>query len=622
MRSRATVGFAVCAFSLPPTLAEPSHHSPPPAVVANDNRVPAGHLKNGVLELRLELRDGVWYPEADSGGHRDVYVFAEEGRPPQNPGPLIRVPQGTQIHARIRNTLAVATKVYGLHQHPGDSADAVGLAPGESRDVQFATGEPGTYMYWAATSGHSLDTRANAETMLSGAFVVDSVGAKPNDRIFVLSLWSNGTIDSEIPSINGKSWPYDEHLTYTRGDTIHWRVINPTNSEHAMHLHGFYFDLDAEGDGEHYARYAGDQRRKEVTEFIQEGHVFAMTWTPDRTGNWLFHCHMVAHMSPPSALPPPAMEAAAYSPGHDHAAMMGGLVLGITVLPPAHAAPPPVAANATHKLQLLISENPAKIPLYTLQVNDPAMTTPAASATPPRPNLLGPPIVLTRGEAAEIEVKNQTTTPTSIHWHGMEIESYYDGVVGWTGTDQHLSPAIAPGDSFAVRMTPPRAGTFIYHTHWHDARQIRNGVYGPLIVLEPGQKYDPEHDRTLIFGVGQYAPFGYALLINGYPQPNPVTLRVGTRYRLRLINITSNVVDMRVRLTTDGGPVQWTIVAKDGADFPPAQLKSSTADMWLTVGEAYDVEYEATSPGLLKLEGWEVAYPKTVVMPLDFVAAK
>lgn len=173
-----------------------------------------------------------------------------------------------------------------------------------------------------------------------------------------------------------------------------------------------------------------------------------------------------------------------------------------------------------------------------------------------------------------------------------------------------------------VRMTPPRAGTFIYHTHWHDPLQIRNAVYGPLIVLEPGQKYDPEHDRTFVFGAGVYPPFGYLLLANGHPEPGPVTLNVGTRYRLRLINITANIVDMRVRLTSNDAPVQWTIIAKDGADLPPAQLKTSTADMWLTVGETYDVEYQAASPALAKLEAWEASYPKEVLVPLRFVASK
>ena len=43
-----------------------------------------------------------------------------------------------------------------------------------------------------------------------------------------------------------------------------------------------------------------------------------------------------------------------------------------------------------------------------------------------------------------------------------------------------------PGQSFIVRITPPRAGTFIYHTHWHDEAQLAGGLYGPLLVMEPG----------------------------------------------------------------------------------------------------------------------------------------
>ena len=171
-------------------------------------------------------------------------------------------------------------------------------------------------------------------------------------------------------------------------------------------------------------------------------------------------------------------------------------------------------------------------------------------------------------------------------------------------------------------MTPPRAGTFIYHTHWHDPGQLLNGIYGPLIVLEPGQKYDPEHDRTFVFSVGKYAPFGFLLLINGTPQPDPIEMQTGTRYRLRLINITDDGVDLRVRLRTDDAPVQWKIIAKDGADLPAAQLKSSNADMIITVGETYDVEYQADSPSVANLQIWFVEFPAPVVVPLKFSAPK
>jgi FtsP/CotA-like multicopper oxidase with cupredoxin domain len=591
--------------------------------MANDNRTPAGQLKNGVLNLLLEIRAGVWYPEEEGGGHREVYAFAEEGRAPQSSGPLIRVPQGTQIHATVHNTLPLAAKIYGLHRHSGDQKDTVTLAPSETRELQFLAGEPGTYLYWATTSDKSLEDRDGAETLLSGAFVVDAPEGKPDDQIFVIGTWKkvleDGTFE-EIPSINGKSWPYTERLTYKIGQTTHWRVINPTLFEHAMHLHGFHFKVDGVGDGERYERYSEEQRRLAVTEPIPIGHVFEMTWTPDRAGNWLFHCHMLVHMVPSNALHPEGVQPAADSPAHDHSAGMGGLVIGITVLPDTNPARASVAASTARKLQLVISEHPGKIPLYQLQVND--SKVPAVPEKDKPPALLGPPIFLTRGEATEIEVKNLTTNPTAIHWHGMELESYYDGVPGWTGSGQQTTPAIAPGTSFVARMTPPHAGTYIYHTHWHDETQLLNGLYGPLIVLEPGQKFDPELDRIIVFSEGQYAPFGYLLLVNGHPEPNPLELHAGTRYRLRFINITDEAEDLRVRLTNKNVPAQWKVIARDGVDLPPAQLRTSAADMEITVGETYDVEYQADAPGLADLLIWQPRFPSQVTLPLKFLAAK
>jgi manganese oxidase len=605
--------------------ASPGDSSLPP-VMANDNRTPAGQLKNGILELRLELREGVWYPEDESGAHRDVYAFAEAGHVLQSSGPLIRVPQGTEIHATIHNTLPLTAKIYGLHRHPGDPKDAVNLASGETRELRFLAGEPGTYLYWGTTSGKtSVELRADAETMLSGAFVIDAPGAKPDDRIFVLGIWTKDPaegFDGQIASINGKSWPYTERLTLRLGETVHWRVINPTGDDHAMHLHGFYFTVDGEGDGEHYESYSEKQQYRAVTEHVDPGHVFEMTWTPDRAGNWLFHCHMLTHMSPAKVLAPEEGRAAAYSSAtlHDHSMGMGGLVLGITVLPGTTFKPSSVAETTARKLQLVISDNPEKIPLYKLEVNDPMRPVPSDKKE--SSSLLGPAIVLTRGEATEIEVKNLSSNPTVIHWHGIQLESYYDGVAGWTGSGQQTTPSIAPGTSFIAHMSPPRAGTFIYHTHWHDSAQLLNGLYGPLIVLEPGQKYDPEHDRTFVFSGGVYAPFGYLLLVNGHPQPDPVELHTATRYRLRLINITDSGANLRVRLMNKGVPVQWTVIAKDGADLPPTQLKTSTADMGITVGETYDVEYQAETPGLADLEIRQPSFPTPVTLPLQFVESK
>jgi FtsP/CotA-like multicopper oxidase with cupredoxin domain len=77
-------------------------------------------------------------------------------------------------------------------------------------------------------------------------------------------------------------------------------------------------------------------------------------------------------------------------------------------------------------------------------------------------------------------VVNQLRQSTSIHWHGVELESYYDGVPGWGAKDNELTPVIKPGGSFIARFTPPRAGTFMYHTHLNDEAQLSGGLYGPL----------------------------------------------------------------------------------------------------------------------------------------------
>src|SRR5262249_2126413 len=156
----------------------------------------------------------------------------------------------------------------------------------------------------------------------------------------------------------------------------------------------------------------------------------------------------------------------------------GELVMGITVsggnthvVPATLALPPPAAER-----HLYIRERPAS--LY--EPTGPGFFLEGVSK---EVELVGPPLVITRGERTAITVHNELKEATAVHWHGLEIESYYDGVPLWDGTAQHAAPYIAPGHSFTAYMTPPRAGTFIYHTHWNDVRQLTGGLYGALLVL-------------------------------------------------------------------------------------------------------------------------------------------
>ena len=151
-----------------------------------------------------------------------------------------------------------------------------------------------------------------------------------------------------------------------------------------------------------------------------------------------------------------------------------------------------------------------------------------------------------------------------------------------------------------ARMTPPRAGTFIYHTHWHDPSQLTNGIYGPLLVLPPGEKFDPSLDLTFVFSIGDFGALQEIALINGTPQSKTLQLQAGRDYRFRFINISTNNQGMQVSLRGINGPVEWLNIAKDGADLPAQAARPTKAQLTITVGETYDVRFStATQQDLL-----------------------
>ena len=155
-------------------------------VAPNDNRVAAGTLRGGELTLRLEARRARWSPDRDKGPSLVMPMFAEEGRQPQNPGPLIRVPAGTRIRVSVRNALGDSTLVvYGLNTRPSALTDTIQIPPGATREHTFAAGVPGTYFYWGSTTHQPMAGRSGMDSQLHGAFIVDSAGVTPpSDRIF------------------------------------------------------------------------------------------------------------------------------------------------------------------------------------------------------------------------------------------------------------------------------------------------------------------------------------------------------------------------------------------------------------------------------------------------------
>ncbi|HXI34187.1 MAG TPA: multicopper oxidase domain-containing protein [Gemmatimonadales bacterium] len=570
-----------------------------PTIAANDNRTAAGFQREGRATVQLVAQRGMWHPESERGPGLVIFALGEDGRRLQNPAPLLRVAAGTLMTVTLRNELADTLVMHGLAEHPLAADDPWVVPPGAIAERTFPAGAAGTYLYWGTTGRHSLAKRKAVESQLSGAFVVDSQPGRPADRVFVIGVWIDSLtvgherVEQEVPTINGKMFPFTDDLTFTVGDSIRWRWINASDRTHPMHLHGFYYRVDAEGDGRVDTNYAAEAQRMVVTETLLSGATMAMTWGPERPGNWVFHCHVLWHVA--------HFETLAAPPGESHgqaSERMSGLVLMLHVRPGA-GAPPPVATAEPQRLRLVAQARPGvygSAPGYGFALQE--GTEPARDSI----RIPGPPLVLTRGRPVEITVVNHLPEATAVHWHGIELDSYYDGVPNMSGDAAHVMRSIAPGDSFLVRFTPPRAGTFMYHTHIHDPLQLQSGMYGPILVLEPGAKYDPSSDHVLLFS--DAGPGGDTLpapLFNGRYVPDTLELAAGRAHRLRFIIIPA-AGDAEMQLTDDSGLVTWRALAKDGRDLPERSRTVRAARQYMAVGETYDYELPARTPGLLHVQ--------------------
>jgi FtsP/CotA-like multicopper oxidase with cupredoxin domain len=419
-------------------------------ILANDNRRPAGIVEHGTLTLRLRAARGQWQPEGHNGPALTVDAFGEERGALTVPAPLIRVTEGTLVDVSIRNDLDVPIRVLGLCTRDGGACAPLDVEPDSTGRVHFISGQAGTYHYWATSMGAPVPFRE-----LAGAFIIDPAsGQAAPDRIFVITEWTSLTaaqlaevVTADDASerflalrpaftfvINGLSWPATERLVYRRGEVARWRVINLSSQRHPMHLHGFYFTVTQQGDGRRDAPVANGEGTRVVTHLLPSGGTLSLEWTPEREGNWLFHCHIMSHVSPARRLG--AFPSSSHAPhgahhnpaGPDPALGMACMVMGITVLPSYDGAKALGAAGPIRQVTMVIGAGRSstdRAPTMGVAVADAQVPDLAAPVRSP-----GPPLVLRRGEPVEITVVNRLTEATSIHWHGLELESYYDGVHG------------------------------------------------------------------------------------------------------------------------------------------------------------------------------------------------
>jgi FtsP/CotA-like multicopper oxidase with cupredoxin domain len=519
------------------------------------------------------------------------------------------------IHATIYNSLPDSTiTVFGFQERPGSKSDSLFLLPGASTTIRFSAGKPGTYFY-SIVLGKGVSLEIAEEEQLAGAFIIDPREGSPPDRIFVMNIFST-PVDETFPptkwleflTINGKSWPHTEAFQFSVGDTVRWRIINASKRGHPMHLHGFYYDVLSIGDELTDTVYSPESKRKVVTETMRGQNTMVMEWVTMRPGRWLFHCHLSGHISPEIRLP-----GSAEVDKDDANEHMAGLVIGINIL--------------DGKTDLISKGEPKELTLYAHQYDSTAKSKNGFSlsatfdSTLNFPNSPGPLLLLNQYQTTYITLENHLSFPTSVHWHGLEIDSWSDGVPEWSSSDGRYSPSVFPGEKFTYKLSAMRPGSFIYHSHLDDIYQLTSGLYGPMIVLGENEIYHPETDHVYIVNHRTPGPKSSDdMELNGTTIQPRVFTTVGVTHRLRLMNIAPSG-DAKIYVKKNNTKIAIRHIAKDGMDLPENQVIQMIESPMYGVGETSDFSFTPTHPGSYTLFVYSIDFGINATWHQEWVVA-
>lgn len=93
-------------------------------------------------------------------------------------------------------------------------------------------------------------------------------------------------------------------------------------------------------------------------------------------------------------------------------------------------------------------------------------------------NILGPTLLMNKGDFVDILVNNNIADTTTIHWHGMHVSAANDG-----GPHTTIAPSKSWNPLFTVM---DKAGTYWYHPHLHEKtnKHVSKGIAGFIIVRD------------------------------------------------------------------------------------------------------------------------------------------
>ncbi|WP_370607742.1 multicopper oxidase CueO [Citrobacter meridianamericanus] len=240
-------------------------------------------------------------------------------------------------------------------------------------------------------------------------------------------------------------------------------------------------------------------------------------------------------------------------------------------------------------------------------------------------NLLGPAVKLNKGQSVTVDIHNQLTEETTLHWHGLEIPGEVDG------GPQGIIPA---GGKRSVTFTPDqRAATCWIHPHQHGktGRQVAMGLAGlvliedeeirklllpkqwgiddvPVIMQDKQFSADGQINYQLDIMTAAVGWFGDTLLTNGAIFPQHAAPRGWLR--LRLLN-GCNARSLNIA-ASDNRPL-YVIASDGGLLAEPVKV----TELPMLMGERFEVLVDVSDGKAFDLVTLPVSQMGMAVAPFD-----
>ncbi len=161
----------------------------------------------------------------------------------------------------------------------------------------------------------------------------------------------------------------------------------------------------------------------------------------------------------------------------------------------------------------------------------------------------GPVIRATDGDLVQVTLVNENVPDgATLHWHGVDVPNAEDGVAGVT------QDAVRPGQRHTYRFRAEHPGTYWYHSHQVSHEQVRDGLFGTLVIDAEGEPADTEVLAPVHTYDGLRA-------VAGRTGVSRAEVPAGAPARVRFVNTDNNPL----RISVTGAP--YKLLAIDGRDL-------------------------------------------------------